>query len=175
MSAAEKLITEHLDTWTSAIKASASAGRGSGKKSEFYGIKKLRGLILELAIRGLLAPQIRRISPPQKSSKEIDTQRNQLARTGKLRKQKPLPPISAADCPFPLPKQWEWCRLGDLGLIGSSSRVHQKDWTSNGVPFLRAREIITLSKKGKVDNELFITSSYSNGSQRMASFPKKTI
>ena len=57
MSAAETLITEHLDTWTLAIKAKSSAGRGGGKKQEFYGIKKLRELILEIAVRGLLVPQ----------------------------------------------------------------------------------------------------------------------
>jgi type I restriction enzyme, S subunit len=51
------LITTHLDTWTSAIKSKSSAGRGGGKKQEFHGIKKLRELILELAVRGLLVPQ----------------------------------------------------------------------------------------------------------------------
>lgn len=57
MSTAETLIIAHLDTWTSAIKAKSSAGRGGGKKEEFYGIKKLRELILKLAVRGLLVPQ----------------------------------------------------------------------------------------------------------------------
>ena len=41
-----------FEVWTSAIKAKPSAGRGGGKKQEFYGIKKLRELILELAVRG---------------------------------------------------------------------------------------------------------------------------
>jgi len=157
MSIEETLITKHLDTWTSAIKAKSSPGRGSGKKQEFYGIKKLRELILELAVRGILVPQDPNDEPSSEKVKEIDTKRKLLVRSGKLKKQKPLPAIPVGELPFHLPKQWEWCRLGDIGLIGSSSRVHQKDWTSSGVAFLRAREIITLSKKGKVDNELFIT------------------
>ncbi|MBF4328125.1 restriction endonuclease subunit S, partial [Vibrio anguillarum] len=54
---AEKLITDHIDIWTSAIKAKSASGRGSSKKRELYGIKKLRELILELAVRGKLVPQ----------------------------------------------------------------------------------------------------------------------
>ena len=56
MEVAEKLITENLDVWTSAVKPKSSAGKGSGKKRELYGITKLRNLILELAVRGLLTP-----------------------------------------------------------------------------------------------------------------------
>ena len=41
--------------------------------------------------------------------------------------------------------------------VGSSKRVMQKDWKSEGVPFYRAREIVKLSENGFVDNELFIT------------------
>ena len=57
MSKVEQLITEHIDIWTSAILAKSTAGRGSNKKYELYGIKKLRELILELAVRGKLVPQ----------------------------------------------------------------------------------------------------------------------
>jgi len=54
---AQQLITEHIDLWTSTIKARKTQGRGSNKKRELYGIKKLRELILELAVRGKLVPQ----------------------------------------------------------------------------------------------------------------------
>lgn len=51
------LIADSFDIWTSAIRAKPSAGRGVGKKQEFYGFKKLRQLIFELAVRGTLIPQ----------------------------------------------------------------------------------------------------------------------
>jgi len=57
MSQVEQLITDNLDVWTSAIKKRGSQGRGSSKKIELYGIKKLRELILELAFAGSLCPQ----------------------------------------------------------------------------------------------------------------------
>ena len=55
--AALELITENIDLWTSAIRVKPTQGRGSNKKLELYGIKKLRELILELAVRGKLVPQ----------------------------------------------------------------------------------------------------------------------
>lgn len=49
--------------------------------------------------------------------------------------------------------------IGELFDVGSSKRVFEKDWTTSGVPFYRAREIVKLAKDGFVDNELFITES----------------
>lgn len=54
---ARELITEHLDLWTGAVTRKASSGRGSNGKVELTGIKKLRELILELAVRGKLVNQ----------------------------------------------------------------------------------------------------------------------
>lgn len=54
--AAESLITKHIDIWTTAIERKSSAGRGTSNKFSLYGIKKLRELILELAVRGKLVP-----------------------------------------------------------------------------------------------------------------------
>ena len=49
-------ITQHLDLWTSALLHKKS-GRGGAARVGLYGIKKLRELILELAVRGKLVPQ----------------------------------------------------------------------------------------------------------------------
>lgn len=55
------------------------------------------------------------------------------------------------------PKEgWEVKTLGKLFEITSSKRVFQSDWTSDGIPFYRARELAVLGEKGFVDNELFI-------------------
>ena len=47
--------------------------------------------------------------------------------------------------------------IESLFEVGSSKRVFQKDWKTQGVPFYRAREIVKLAENGHVDNELFIT------------------
>lgn len=52
---------------------------------------------------------------------------------------------------------WRKTTLGELYRIGSSKRVHKKDWMDRGVPFYRARQIVKLAENGVVDNELFIS------------------
>lgn len=53
--------------------------------------------------------------------------------------------------------EWTNITLGDLYDITSSKRVFEADWTHEGVPFYRAREVIKLHDNGHVDNELFIS------------------
>jgi type I restriction enzyme S subunit len=52
--------------------------------------------------------------------------------------------------------EWIARPLGELMVIGSSRRVHESDWTTTGVPFYRAREIVALAK-GEPITPLFIS------------------
>ncbi|MDB4514154.1 restriction endonuclease subunit S [Akkermansiaceae bacterium] len=115
METSEKLITENLDVWTSAVKAKSSAGRGSSNKRELYGIQKMRELILELAIRGLLEPQDPNDEPASTLLKSIANERALLVKDGTIKKKKPLPSISDGEKPFKLPNNWEWLRLSEVG------------------------------------------------------------
>ena len=121
------------------------------------GVQKLRGLILELAVRGKLVPQDPDDEPARELLRRIAKERMRLEAEGICKKSKVTPLEGEEDLPFALPHSWEWAPLGGLGVIGSSSRVHQKDWTDQGVPFYRAREIVKLSQDGFVQNELFIS------------------
>ena len=121
------------------------------------GIKRLRELILTLAMQGKLVPQDQNEPSASELLKEIAAEKQRLVKNGTIKKPKPLSEIKSEEVPYKLPHGWEWVRLGDIGIIGSSSRVHQNDWRNSGVPFYRAREIVKLSKQGFVDNELFIT------------------
>ncbi|MCL1140875.1 restriction endonuclease subunit S [Shewanella pneumatophori] len=154
---AEQLITENLDIWTSAIEQKSASGRGSSKKFSLHGIKKLRELILELAVRGKLVPQDESDEPASVLLERIAAEKAQLVKDKKIKKPKALPEISEDEKPFELPKGWGFQHLGDLGVVGSSSRVQKKDWQDSGVPFYRAREIIKLSVNGTVDNDLHIS------------------
>jgi len=120
------------------------------------GIPKLREMILQLAVMGKLVPQDSNDEPASILLEKIAEEKKQLIAEGKIKNTKALPPINLEETPHQIPKEWVWCRLGEIGVIGSSSRVHQKDWTNEGVPFYRAREIVKLSNFGSVNNELFI-------------------
>lgn len=52
---------------------------------------------------------------------------------------------------------WEQCKLGDLMDITSVKRIHQSDWTTSGVRFLRARDIVSESKGEMPADYLYIT------------------
>ena len=39
------------------------------------------------------------------------------------------------------------CKLSDYFEITSSKRVFKSEWTQDGIPFYRAREIVKISKK----------------------------
>ena len=73
-----KLISDHIDIWSSALQTRSTAGRGSNGKIDLYGIKKLRELILELAVRGKLVPQDPNYEPASELLKRIAAEKAEL-------------------------------------------------------------------------------------------------
>ena len=47
--------------------------------------------------------------------------------------------------------------LGTLAEVGSSKRIFEKEYVTEGVPFYRTKEIVELSKGNRITTELFIT------------------
>ena len=121
---AEQLITENIDVWTSAIKKRGSQGRGSSKKVELYGLKKLRELILELAVRGLLVPQDSSDEPASVLLEKIAVEKEQLVKGGKTKKQKSFSGITESKRSIDLPSGWESASFGKVAIIerGGSPR-----------------------------------------------------
>ncbi|EKA4467427.1 restriction endonuclease subunit S [Vibrio parahaemolyticus] len=124
--AVENLITEHIDIWTSAIKTKSTSGRGSSKKLELYGVKKLRELILELAVRGKLVPQDPNDEPASVLLERIAAEKAQLVKEKKIKKPKALPPINDSK-PFQIPNNWGWSQLGFLTNYGVCDKLEPKD------------------------------------------------
>ena len=120
-----KLITDHIDIWTSAqTQKTNGVGRGNGSaNSSLHGIKKLRKLILELAVRGKLVPQDPNDEPASVLLKKISKEKARLIKEGKIKKQEPLSEIGDNEKPFELPKGWVSVRLGNIFDIQDSLRV----------------------------------------------------
>ena len=78
-------------------------------------LKKLRQQILQEAIEGKLTEDWRANSPDVEPASEllkrIQTEKAQLIKDKKIKKQKLLPPISKDEKPFDLPDGWAWYRL----------------------------------------------------------------
>ncbi|SRA69592.1 restriction endonuclease subunit S [Escherichia coli] len=146
----EKLIVDHMETWTSALQTRSTAGRGSSGKIDLYGIKKLRELILELAVRGKLVPQDPNDEPASELLKRIATEKAELVKQGKIKKQKPLPEISEEEKPFELPEGWEWVTLATVGEIvggGTPKSDNPQFWAKNGIKWITPADLYGL--KGK--------------------------
>ncbi|WP_049535802.1 restriction endonuclease subunit S [Vibrio harveyi] len=141
---AEKLITDHIDIWTSAVQAKSSSGRGSGKKRELYGIKKLRELILELAVRGKLVPQDPNDEPASVLLERITAEKAQLVKDGKIKKSKSFPDLSPEEINFDLPNGWQWCRVGELFLSiasgGTPSKREPAYWDGD-IPWASVKDL----------------------------------
>ena len=111
---AEKLITDNLPLWSSTIKAQKTRGRGRSNKRELYGVKKLRELILELAVRGLLIPQDPKDEPAAELLKNIATEKALLIKEKVIKKPKVLNDLSSEETPFSAPTGWVWTRLQNV-------------------------------------------------------------
>jgi len=81
------------------------------------GIKKLRELILTLAMQGKLVEQDPNDPPASELLKEIEAKKQRFLKAGKIKQPKPLLPIKLGEVPYDLPKGWEWVRLGEIGII----------------------------------------------------------
>ncbi|WP_158145424.1 restriction endonuclease subunit S [Vibrio metschnikovii] len=142
--AVENLITEHIDIWTSAVKTKSTSGRGSSKKLELYGVKKLRELILELAVRGKLVPQDPNDEPASMLLERIAAEKKRLVKDKIIPRTKGLPPINKDEIPINLPNGWTVVRLGELTSklgSGSTPRGGKNAYTSEGIPFLRSQNV----------------------------------
>ena len=117
----------------------------------------LKGKIIDAGIRGKLTEQLPGDGDAEVLYSQIQEEKTKLIKEGKIKKEKPMPDITADEIPFEIPKNWKWVRWGQIVNIVSARRVHQSDWRKEGIAFYRAREIAKLADSGYVDNDLFIS------------------
>lgn len=77
-------------------------------------IKNLKESILLDAAKGKLVPQDPTAEPASELLKRIKAEKEQLIKDGKIKKEKPLPPITEDEIPYKLPQGWEWVRLSSI-------------------------------------------------------------
>ena len=80
-------------------------------------VETLPKSILQAAVQGKLVPQDKNDEPASELLKRVQAEKAALVKAGKLKKEKPLPPITEDEIPYDLPEGWVWCRLGEIGAI----------------------------------------------------------
>lgn len=96
--------------------------------------------ILQLAIQGKLVPQRPEEGTGEALYQQIQAEKQSLIRSGKLKKEKPLPEITPDEIPFDIPESWKWVRFGVLYTLsnGTASRG-SKDGSEH--PVLRLADL----------------------------------
>lgn len=72
-----------------------------------------------------------------------------------------------------IPVEWEVKSIGEVAKVGSSKRVYQSDYTKEGIPFYRSKEIIELSKGKEPSIELYIDEEKYNRFEEKFGAPKQ--
>lgn len=74
----------------------------------------IRSKILLLALQGKLTEQLAEDGNAQELYDDIQKDKCVLLQQGKIKKEKPLPPITEKELPFEIPENWKWIRWGEL-------------------------------------------------------------
>ncbi|HCY42421.1 MAG TPA: hypothetical protein DHV48_13870 [Prolixibacteraceae bacterium] len=111
-------------------------------------LSQLKKSILQEAIQGKLTEDWRKLHPDAESASEllkrIKAEKAKLIKEGKIKKEKPLPPISENEIPFELPEGWVWCRLGEIIMASENFNIHNE---------LASSELINYVDIDAIDNK----------------------
>lgn len=102
---------------------------------------KLKKSILQYAIRGKLVPQDSSDEPASVLLSKIKAEKEKLIKEGKIKKEKPLSPITDSEKPFDIPDSWQWVRLGELATKFTDGTHSTPKYVLAGVPFLSVKDM----------------------------------
>ncbi|MEQ8881305.1 MAG: restriction endonuclease subunit S [Cyclobacteriaceae bacterium] len=119
----------------------------SNTLDELENIKKLRETILQLAVRGKLTKKWRESNPDTEPAsillQQIQEEKERLIEKKKIKKEKPLTPISEGEIPYEVPEGWEWVRMVSVVKNMSYGTSEKTNDNPNNVPVFRMGNITT--------------------------------
>ena len=126
----------------------------------------LKKSILQYAVQGKLVPQDPADEPASVLLERIRTEKEQLVKEGKIKRDKHESVIFRRDnsyyekvdgierciddeLPFEIPESWEWCRLGTILQKLTDGTHSTPKYTARGIPFISVKDI----SSGKISFE----------------------
>lgn len=82
--------------------------------------------LLQMAIQGKLVEQRVEEGTGEELYQQIQREKQSLIKTGKIKKEKPLPEITEDEIPFEIPESWKWVKLGDIAKVQPSNGFSPK-------------------------------------------------
>ena len=99
----------------------------------------LRQSVLQAAMQGKLTTQKAEDGDARDLLLAIREEKEKLVKEKKIKKEKPLAPITDEEIPFDIPDNWVWCRLGEIITLvsGQDFSPHQySDTVQEGFPYI---------------------------------------
>ncbi|MGI0528467.1 restriction endonuclease subunit S [Treponema socranskii] len=149
-------------------------------------VEQAKRKILDLAIHGKLVPQDPADEPASVMLEKLRAEKEAKIAAGEIKRGKNDSYIyknSTDNCyyekfdgknnicidddiPFELPKNWQWCRLNELGDTNMGLTYHPEDLIDTGIPVLRSHNIqdekLCLSDLARVQTKIFENQYVSN-------------
>lgn len=144
MSIIQQMLTDHIDILAAAdTEKKSGRGRASSNADSVYGVRKVRELILQLAVMGKLVPQNANDEPASVLLKRIQAEKTRLAADGKIKKDKPLEVITDAEKLFKLPIGWEWTPMINCAkqITDGEHLTPERTIDSTEIPLVTAKNV----------------------------------
>lgn len=117
---------------------------GTKKEEALSIIRSMRQTALQDAIMGVLVEQEDTDEPASVLYEKIQTEKEQMVKDKKMKKEKPLPAIDEDEIPFEIPESWKWVRLGNIILSifggGTPSKAITSYWNGD-IPWATVKDI----------------------------------
>ena len=103
----------------------------------------LKSKIIDAGIQGKLTEQLPEDGTAEELYQQIQQEKLALEQSGKIKKSKPLPPVSDEEKLFDIPNNWKWVRIGEIGVTttgGTPSKSHEEYYGGN-YPFFKPSDL----------------------------------
>lgn len=104
----------------------------------------LKSKIIDAGIQGKLTEQLPEDGNAEELYQQIQREKLALEKAGKIKKSKPLPPISDEEKPFDIPENWKWVRIGNIGSWSAGStpaRNNPAYYKDGSIPWLKTGDL----------------------------------
>ncbi len=108
----------------------------------------LKAKLITAGIQGKLTKQLESDGTAHELYQQIHEEKQKLIKEGKIKKEKPLPPISPDEIPFEIPQNWMWVRLSNIIDVRDGTHDSPK-YHSEGIPLITSKNL----SSGKLDFE----------------------
>ena len=121
----------------------------------------IKASLLQAAMQGKLTKQLPEDGNAEDLLEEIKVEKEKLIAEGKIKKQKPLAPITDDEIPFSIPENWQWVRFGgivDFNMGKTPPRADASCWGKD-IPWISIADMpengIISTTKEKISQKAF--------------------